>query len=49
MIRKKENFAESKEYVKIDMRNLQIKGDIIDIGVKNYGIIYKCVRRPLMK
>lgn len=41
MIRKKENFAESKEYVKIDMRNLQIKGDIIDIGVKNYGIIYK--------
>jgi hypothetical protein len=41
MIRKKGFYAEKKDYVKIDMRNLQIKGDIIDIGVKNYGIIYK--------
>jgi len=41
MRRKKELYVETKEYVKIDMRNLQIKGDVIDIGVKNYGIIYK--------
>lgn len=41
MRRKKEIYVETKEYVKIDMRNLQIKGDVIDIGVKNYGIIYK--------
>ncbi|NLZ49673.1 MAG: hypothetical protein GX895_13030 [Clostridiales bacterium] len=44
MRRKKEFYVEKKEYIKIDMRNLKIKGDVIDIGVKNYGIIYKMCR-----
>lgn len=34
-----------KETVQIDMQNLNLKGDVIDIGVKNYGIIYKICRQ----
>ncbi|MDP4091143.1 MAG: hypothetical protein Q8930_18005 [Bacillota bacterium] len=34
-----------KDKVQIDMRNLDLKGDIIDIGIKNYGIIYKICKQ----
>jgi hypothetical protein len=34
-----------KDTVQIDMQNLNLKGDILDIGVKNYGIIYKICRQ----
>ncbi|WP_139905218.1 hypothetical protein [Clostridium thermarum] len=34
-----------KDTVQIDMQNLKLKGDVIDIGVKNYGIIYKICRQ----
>lgn len=34
-----------KEKVQIDMNNLDLKGDIIDVGIKNYGIIYKLCKQ----
>lgn len=34
-----------KENVQIDMQDIGLKGDIIDVGVKNYGIIYKICKQ----
>ena len=31
--------------VQIDMQDLDLKGDVIDVGVKNYGIIYKLCKQ----